>query len=56
MVVVDKWLTRSGLNTWSSIQRIYAYHQKCPDGVVDEDGGRCDEHAEAYKAVELRHC
>jgi hypothetical protein len=30
-----------------------SYHKQCPDGVVDEDGGCCDEHAEAYEAVEL---
>lgn len=30
------------------------HHEECPDGVVDEDGGRCDEHAESYEAVELQ--
>jgi hypothetical protein len=29
------------------------HHEQRPDGVVDEDGGRCDEHAKAYEAVEL---
>jgi hypothetical protein len=33
-----------------------AYHEQCPDGVVYEDGGCCDEHAEAHEAVELRYC
>jgi hypothetical protein len=30
-----------------------AYHEQCPDGVVDEDGGCCDEHAEAYETIGL---
>jgi hypothetical protein len=29
------------------------YHNKCPCGVVDEDGCCCDEHCEAYEAVGL---
>jgi hypothetical protein len=33
---------------------VESYHEQCPDGVVDEDGGCCDEHAEAHEAVELR--
>jgi hypothetical protein len=33
-----------------------AYHEQCPDGVVDEDGGCCNEHAEAHETVELVHC
>jgi hypothetical protein len=31
-----------------------SYHEQCPHSVVDEDGGCCDEHAEAHEAVELR--
>lgn len=31
-----------------------SYHKQRPDGVVDEDGSGCDEHAESYEAVELR--
>jgi len=30
-----------------------AYHEQSPDSVVDEDGSRCDEHAEAYEAIGL---
>jgi hypothetical protein len=33
---------------------VESYHEQCPDGVVDEDGGCCDEHAETHEAVELR--
>ena len=29
------------------------YHQQCPDTVVNEDGGRCDEHGESNEFVEL---
>lgn len=29
------------------------YHQKSPDGVVEEDGGCEDEHCEADDAIEL---
>jgi hypothetical protein len=34
------------------------YHEQCPHGVVDEDGGCCDEHAEANETVLLakRQC
>jgi hypothetical protein len=31
-----------------------AYHEECPDGVVDEDGRSSHEHAEADETVELR--
>lgn len=31
-----------------------SHHQQGPDGVVEEDGGRNDEHREADEAVELR--
>ncbi len=30
-----------------------AYHQQCPDTVVNEDGGGCDEHGESNKFVKL---
>lgn len=30
------------------------YHQKCPDGVVEEDGGGEDEHSEADETIELQ--
>ena len=32
---------------------VKAYHEQSPHGVVDEDGSRCDEHAETYKAIGL---
>jgi hypothetical protein len=32
---------------------VSSYHEQRPDSVVDEDGGCCDEHAEAHEAVEL---
>jgi hypothetical protein len=52
VVVVYKGLyeVRSRSN---SSKRMKAYHEQCPDGVVDEDGSRCDEHAEAYEAIGL---
>lgn len=30
-----------------------SYHEQGPNGVVDEDGGCCNEHAEAYETVKL---
>ena len=30
------------------------YHEKCPDGVVEEDNGGGHEHGEAYEFVELK--
>ena len=30
------------------------HHEQSPDGVVDEDGSGCDEHAESHEAVELQ--
>ena len=30
-----------------------SYHEQCPDGVVDEDGSGCDEHAESYETIGL---
>ncbi|KAF2110172.1 hypothetical protein BDV96DRAFT_604238 [Lophiotrema nucula] len=32
-----------------------SYHKQRPDSVVEEDGRRCDQHAEADKTVELRN-
>lgn len=29
------------------------YHEQSPHGVVDEDGGCCEEHAETHETVEL---
>jgi hypothetical protein len=39
----------------SHMQRILgnSYHEQRPDGVVEKDGGCCNEHAEAYETVEL---
>jgi hypothetical protein len=34
-------------------QELCAHHEQSPDGVVDEDGSGCDEHAESNEAVEL---
>jgi hypothetical protein len=62
VVVVDKWLRQLVIERSKSMQVLRegtckvvdSYHEQCPDGVVDEDGGCCDEHAEADEAVELR--
>lgn len=35
------------------MREVLPYHKQGPDGVVEEDGGRCDEHAEAYETVKL---
>lgn len=34
-------------------KKLCAHHEQSPDGVVDEDGSGCDEHAESNEAVEL---
>lgn len=30
------------------------YHEECPDGVVEENGGCEDEHCESDETIELR--
>jgi hypothetical protein len=34
-------------------ERRNPYHEQCPDGVVDEDRSRCNEHGEAHEAIGL---
>lgn len=54
MVVVHKRLYgKSGGDASGPSERMEAYHEQCPDGVVDKDGSRCDKHAEAYEAIGL---
>lgn len=40
---MDRWI-----DEW-----MYMYHDQCPDGVVEKDGGGCDQHACAYELAEL---
>ena len=52
VVVVYKGLYRVSIVPERS-DHTKAYHEQSPHGVVDEDGSRCDEHAETYKAIGL---
>lgn len=56
MGVVDQRMAESECQIGSLQDELHScitYHEKGPYRIVEEYGGSCDEHGQAYKSVEL---